>query len=144
MTFTPSQKYLILLRLRLFLIAIIVASGLGILYFYSQIPTLVWSVGIFVPLVFIWAVYLPLVCKSHKAVTEKSALCVYKGLIIKRKHVSPYCRPIYCKFCSGPIQRIFGLCTVKIRLVGGDLNIDGLSRKDGLLLIEKLESKYDK
>ena len=143
MTFAPSRKFLSLLRLRVFLGTLPIAAILGIAYFYNQIPTLIWCVGIFVPLIFIWVVCLPMVCKSHKVVTEKSALCVYKGVIIKKRHVIPYCRPIYCKISSGPIQRIFGLCRVKIRLVGGDLNIDGLSRKEGLLLIDTLESKYD-
>ncbi|MBQ2705094.1 MAG: PH domain-containing protein [Clostridia bacterium] len=144
MTFAPSRKFLSVLRLRLFLGALPIAAILGITYFYNQIPTLTWSVGIFVPLIFVWVVFLPILFKSQKAVLEKEALWVYKGVIVKRRHVIPYCRPLYCKICCGPITWLFGICTVKIRLVGGDLCINGLSRKDALFLVSSLESKYDR
>lgn len=143
MTFAPSRKFLSILRLRLFFGALPIAAILGITYFYGQIPTLVWSVGIFVPLILVWKVYLPILCKSQKAVLEKEALWVYKGIIIKRRHIIPYCRPLYCKICSGPISSLFGICTVKIRLVGSDLRINGLSRKDAQLLVCSLESRYE-
>ena len=143
MTFAPSRKFLSVLRLRLFIGSLPIAAILGITYFYGQIPTLVWSVGIFVPLTFVWMVFLPILCKSQKAVLENSALWVYKGVIIKRRHIIPYCRPLYCKICRGPVFSLFGICTVKIRLVGGDLCINGLSRKDAQLLVSSLESRYE-
>lgn len=144
MTFAPSQKFVGVLRLRLFLATLPVAFALGAIYYFNHIPALVLSVGIFVLFCFLWLVYIPMLIKSQRAVLEASALWVYKGIIIKRRHIIPYNRYVYCKVCSGPVLRLLGLVTVKIRLVGGDIEVGGVCRQEAELLISKLEGKYDK
>ena len=144
LTFAASRKYIIVLRLRLFAATLPVTFALGAIYYLNHIPALVLSVGIFVLFCFGWVVYIPLIIKSQRAVLEASALWLYKGIIIKRRHIIPYNRCIYCKACSGPVLRAMGLVTVKIRLVGGDISVQGLSRRDADNLISSLEARYDK
>ena len=141
LTFALSPRFLTLLRLRLVIAALPVALILGIVYQYDHIPALVWSVGIFVLFWFLWAVYLPLQAKARKVEGKASALWICKGIIIKKQHILPYSKHIYCKVCTGPLLRLLGLRRVKIRLVGGDLSVDGLNWREAEKLVEFLEGK---
>ena len=144
MTFASSQSFVGVLRLRLFAAALPTAFILGAIYYLNHIPALVLSVGIFVFFCFGWAVYIPLLINNQRIVLDRSAVYIHKGVIIKRRHIIPYNRCVYCKICSGPVLRAAGLVTVKIRLVGGDISVQGLSRRDADSLVSNLEARYDK
>ncbi len=141
MVFSSSQNYAKALRLKLIGGALPVMFALAVLYRFNHIPALILSVGIFAVLPVVWSFYIPLHVSRLQVKASKGRLIIKRGVIIKYRHVLPLCRTVYCKICDGPIYRLLGLSTVKIRLVGSEIAIRGLDRKDAEKLAAWLEEE---
>ncbi len=141
MIFPPSRSYAKVLRLKTLALALPLAFALGFLYRFNHIPALILSVGIFVLFCLVWTVYIPLSILGRQTELKSNRLIISYGVIIRRRHILPLSRAIYCKINNGPIYRLFGLSTVKIHLVGAEISIKGLDCTRAEKLVSYLEGK---
>ncbi len=132
MKIKPSDKYIGILRLRLAVIAAVILFICGNYIGFNHIPTLILSVGIFA---LFWAWYIPRFVRSHEVTLGEDAIIVKVGVFIKRQHIIPDKRCVYCRKISGPITRAFGVASIQIKTIHGIVTIFGIDEKQADFLI---------
>lgn len=88
-----------------------------------------------------WAVFcLPdMYADSMSYTRHRDWLLVEKGLLWRRSVLVPRRQIQYVRLKRGPIERLFGLCSIVLITSGGRVNINGLSPDEAQRLRELME-----
>ena len=79
-------------------------------------------------------------CRAWRYRERNEDLIVARGVMVQRLSVVPYGRMQFVEVTAGPVERVFGLCTVKLHTAAAasDARIPGLSQAEGARLRDRL------
>lgn len=105
---------------------------------------LAWGLPGFFAVLYLWR--LALIPRQVRAIgyaERNEDLLVRRGIVFQRTLVVPYGRMQYVDVAVGPVERMFGLCTVKLHTAapGTDAEIPGLPAAEGARLREHLSAR---
>lgn len=138
MTIQPDKKYLSVLRIRLFLCALLPVFACGVLFTFFPTAGILTGVVLLCAFLWGWFWYLPRFFRSCRVVLSPCAVAVHRGVFLRRKYILPSPRTIYAEEIRTPIASLFGLRAVNIHLVRRILPIDGLSEPDARRVLSHL------
>lgn len=113
-----SKKSVFLWRVRATSVFIIAAFFVGASYAFSPITAVVGGIVMSVVYLTVILVYLPILYSSCQYSMTDSFVAIEKGVIFRKHMQISYSRIQYCVLVQGPLQRIFGLCTVRLLTAG--------------------------
>jgi membrane protein YdbS with pleckstrin-like domain len=131
---TPSRQLLTLRRVEVGVSALVAAVVLGLAG-----PTAYLVVGALVPAAIAW----PLVGRRYRSwgyAEREDDLLVRRGVMFARLSVVPYGRMQFIDVTAGPLERAFGLATVRLHTAAAatDARIPGLEREEAARLRDRL------
>jgi membrane protein YdbS with pleckstrin-like domain len=136
----PSPRLLIARRIEVLVVTLLAALGVGIASATSSALA-----GLIAAAVALAAGALMLVFATRRvrawAYTERDEdLLVRRGVLFSRLSVVPYGRMQFIDVTAGPIERSFGLATVRLHTAAAasDARIPGLSRDEAARLRDRL------
>lgn len=103
----------------------------------------VWTLA---PLTAAWALWLLALRRRYMSwgfQEREEDLIVQRGVLIRRVSIVPYGRMQMVDVTAGPIDRLFGLATVKLHTAAAasDARVPGLPREQAAALRDRLASK---
>ncbi|WP_028281460.1 PH domain-containing protein [Arthrobacter sp. H5] len=105
---------------------------------------LAWGLPAVVLVLELWRVILlPRQIRSIGYAERDEDLLVRRGIFFQRTMVVPYGRMQYVDVAVGPLERAFGLCTVKLHTAspGTNAQLPGLPTEEGARLREQLSER---
>ncbi len=103
-----------------------------------------WSLPIFILVIAIWrGLLLPRQVAAIGYAERDDDLLVRQGVFFQRTMVVPYGRMQYVDVAVGPLERAFGICTLKLHTASPATNafIPGLPTEEGTRLREHLSAR---
>lgn len=130
------KKYLKSQLISTALIFSLLLIGFTLVYIFGDLsaltyPMIIPGVLLLVGIIILIAIYLGFRIKAY-AIRENDVI-YKKGLVFRSQTVVPFHRVQHCELDQGPLERYFGLKTLKIFTAGGsnsDLNIPGLKEEE--------------
>ena len=113
----------------------------GVIFTRYHIPALIFGAGIFVLYLVLLLWYIPSYVNRLNVEIAADKLVVRNGVIFHRVRVIPSVRAVYCEYRQGIVARIFGLCTLYIRLAHRSVAIIGLTIASAERIIELTEGR---
>jgi membrane protein YdbS with pleckstrin-like domain len=136
----PSPRLLVVRRLEVLVVTLLAAAGVGIVGATSSA-----AAGLIAAAVVLVAGGVALVFATRRvrawAYAERDEdLFVRRGVLFSRLSVVPYGRMQFIDVTAGPIERSFGLATVRLHTAAAasDARIPGLSRDEAARLRDRL------
>jgi membrane protein YdbS with pleckstrin-like domain len=131
---TPSRQLLTLRRVEVGVSALVAAVVLGLAG-----PTAYLAAGALVAAAIAW----PLVGRRYRSwgyAEREDDLLVRRGVLFARLSVVPYGRMQFIDVTAGPLERAFGLATVRLHTAAAatDARIPGLEREEAARLRDRL------
>jgi membrane protein YdbS with pleckstrin-like domain len=131
---TPSRQLLTLRRVEVGVSALVAAVVLGLAG-----PTAYLAAGALVAAAITW----PLVGRRYRSwgyAEREDDLLVRRGVLFARLSVVPYGRMQFIDVTAGPLERAFGLATVRLHTAAAatDARIPGLEREEAARLRDRL------
>ena len=131
---TPSRQLLTLRRVEVGVSALVAAVVLALAG-----PTAYLAVGALVTAAIAW----PLVGRRYRSwgyAEREDDLLVRRGVMFARLSVVPYGRMQFIDVTAGPLERAFGLATVRLHTAAAatDARIPGLEREEAARLRDRL------
>lgn len=131
-----DKKYLKAQIITTCIVFLLLLIGFALIYFFGKLseltyPFIIPGVILFVGLLIMALIYLGFRIKAY-AIRENDVI-YKKGLIFRSQTVVPFHRVQHCELDQGPLERYYGLKTLKIFTAGGsnsDLNIPGLKEEE--------------
>lgn len=123
---------------------IVVAANLAALRFiHNQIPLLVAAAAVVIAL--IRAVVVARSVRSWAYAERDEDLLVRRGLFLRKLSIVPYARMQFVDVTVGPMERMFGLATVKMHTAAAasDAEVPGLPAAEAARLRDRLSSLGD-
>jgi membrane protein YdbS with pleckstrin-like domain len=137
---TPSRQLLTLRRLEVVGLALLLAVGLAFVGAASGSSA---AYGFAVAALVLGAVLLPVVGRRFRSwgyAEREEDLLVRRGVMFARLSVVPYGRMQFIDVTAGPLERAFGLATVRLHTAAArtDARIPGLEREEAARLRDSL------
>lgn len=146
-----SERYLTLRLLSLAVEAVLTLAVFSVplvlrsLDIWSGFPAwLAWGLPAVFLVLFIWrAVLVPRQVRAIGYAERNEDLLLRSGIFFQRTLVVPYGRMQYVDVAVGPLERVFGLCTLKLHTAspGTNASIPGLPAAEGSRLREHLSAR---
>ena len=105
-------------RIRATALLILFSFVLGGLYVFMPITSIILGIIVISVYLFFILFYFPLYYKSCSYVCENGKIIIENGCIIKSRTEIKMSEVQYCIIYSDPIQRFFGLCTIRLMMAG--------------------------
>jgi membrane protein YdbS with pleckstrin-like domain len=138
----PSPRLGVLRRVEVAVVALVVLAGVVVIEAVASAPAVVVAVSAaaVVAAAFGAAVWLVRRVRSWGYVERDDDLMVRRGLLVRRLSVIPYGRMQFVDVTSGPMERAFGLSTVRMHTAAAatDARIPGLSGAEAARLRDQL------
>jgi uncharacterized protein len=137
---TPSPRLLRLRRLEVALPALVVAVFLVVV---GAVSGSTWAFGLAAAAVAAGLLLLPVVGRRYRSwgyAEREDDLLVRRGVMFARLSVVPYGRMQFIDVTAGPLERSFGLATVRLHTAAAatDARIPGLEREEAARLRDGL------
>lgn len=137
---TPSPRLLRLRRLEVVVPALLAAVALAVIGAVSGTAA---AFGVAAAAVLAGVLALPIVGRRYRSwgyAEREDDLLVRRGVLFARLTVVPYGRMQFIDVTAGPLERIFGLATVKLHTAAAatDARIPGLAQKEATRLRDRL------
>jgi membrane protein YdbS with pleckstrin-like domain len=137
---TPSPRLLRLRRLEVVVPALVVAVFLVVVGAASESP---WAFGGAGAAALAGLLLLPFVGRRYRSwgyAEREDDLLVRRGVMFARLSVVPYGRMQFIDVTAGPLERSFGLATVRLHTAAAatDARIPGLEREEAARLRDRL------
>ena len=137
---TPSRQLLTLRRLEVAGPALLAAIGLAVVGAVSGASA---AYGFAVAALVLGAISLPVVGRRYRSwgyAEREEDLLVRRGVMFARLSVVPYGRMQFIDVTAGPLERAFGLATVRLHTAAAstDARIPGLAREEAARLRDSL------
>jgi len=137
---TPSRQLLTLRRLEVGGLALLAAIGLAVVGAGSGSSA---AYGLAVAALVLGAISLPVVGRRYRSwgyAEREEDLLVRRGVMFARLSVVPYGRMQFIDVTAGPLERTFGLATVRLHTAAAstDARIPGLEREEAARLRDRL------
>jgi len=137
---TPSRQLLTLRRLEVGGLALLAAIGLAVVGAGSGSSA---AYGLAVAALVLGAISLPVVGRRYRSwgyAEREEDLLVRRGVMFARLSVVPYGRMQFIDVTAGPLERTFGLATVRLHTAAAstDARIPGLERVEAARLRDRL------
>ena len=137
---TPSRQLLTLRRLEVGGPALLAAIGLAVVGAVSGSSA---AYGFAVAALVLGAIALPVVGRRYRSwgyAEREEDLLVRRGVMFARLSVVPYGRMQFIDVTAGPLERTFGLATVRLHTAAAstDARIPGLEREEAARLRDSL------
>ena len=146
-----SPRYLTLRVLSLAVEAVITLAVLSVplvlrfLGIWGGFPAwIAWGLPALLLIIFIWrGILLPRQVRAIGYAERNEDLLLRSGIFFQRTLVVPYGRMQYVDVAVGPLERMFGLCTLKLHTAapGTNATIPGLPAEEGARLREHLSAR---
>ena len=146
-----SPRYLTLRVLSLAVEAVITLAVVSVplvlrsLDIWGAFPAwIAWGLPALFLVIFIWrAILLPRQVRAIGYAERREDLLLRSGIFFQRTLVVPYGRMQYVDVGVGPLERMFGLCTLKLHTAapGTNATIPGLPAPEGERLREHLSAR---
>lgn len=107
-------------------------------------PWIIWSVIAFEIIIAAWTgLLIPRQVRAIGYAERDDDLLIRSGLFFQRAMVVPYGRMQYVDVAVGPVERAFGLCSLKLHTAapGTKAEIPGLPTEEGARLREQLSAR---
>ena len=88
-------------------------------------------------------VYLPMLYRHCGYFYENGILSIESGVLIHHRTKIPVSRIQYCVISQGPVQRIFGLCSVRLLLAGSFESVNQITLINGYRLKNGIEASEE-
>jgi uncharacterized protein len=137
---TPSRRLLTLRRLEVGVPALAVGAGLAIV---GAISGSAVAYGIAAAAIALGAISWPFVDRRFRSwgyAEREDDLLVRRGVMFARLSVVPYGRMQFIDVTAGPLERTFGLATVRLHTAAAatDARLPGLEREEAARLRDRL------
>jgi membrane protein YdbS with pleckstrin-like domain len=137
---TPSPRLLRLRRLEVAVPAVLVAIFLVVVGAVSGSP---WAYGGAVAVAVVGVLLFPLVARRYRSwgyAEREDDLLVRRGVLFARLSVVPYGRMQFIDVTAGPLERSFGLASVRLHTAAAatDARIPGLEKDEAARLRDRL------
>lgn len=121
---------------RVFLVAAfcIPAFVLSLVLEVGGLPWLLSTGGWLLAFFILYLFYLPAFFHSHRYSLEGGKLILRRGVIYHNVYSLEVGRVQFSTLVINPLDRLFGLASLRVVAAGGDLYLPGLKRADALLL----------
>ncbi|WP_349827188.1 PH domain-containing protein [Brevibacterium litoralis] len=147
--FVPvSPKYVWLELLGTAIVLAVVLVGLVVLKAFTWNSTVTWWIagivlGLVVIDVVVTLIVVPRQARALGYAEREEDLLVRRGILFRKITVVPYGRLQYVEVESGPIERGFGLATVKLHTASAnsDATVKGIPREDADRLRDSLAAR---
>lgn len=113
-----SNKSVFLWRIRATAALVIAAFFVGAAYAFSEKTAIAAGIGIILIYLMVIFVYVPMLYASCRYTMTDNFVEIQKGVIFCEHTQISYSKVQYCVLVQGPLQRIFGLCTVRLLTAG--------------------------
>lgn len=134
-----SSKYIIpALRARACVVMITCAFLLGIVMVFSVLWATILILLAAVLFLAAWLFYIPAFAKSMMINLSDTSISVSRGVFLKKKYVIPNARQVYAQRYRTPIDSLFQLTNVTIRLTRGSVTIFGLTKADADTVMQRV------
>lgn len=125
-----SEKSVIVWRIRATLILFGTAFFLGALFAFFPILSSIIGTLCILAYVFVIIIYYPLLYKNTSFSVAEDEITIEHGFFVKRKCTLHSNRVQYIITIDGPIQRIFGLCSLSFMTAGSTEVLQNISPED--------------
>ncbi len=135
MQLVPSNKYVLILRIRVCIVSAVIAFACGIISIFFVTAAVLTVTTVAAVVVVIMYVYIPRFAASCSITLSDSAISVRRGVILRRNYVLPNPRLVYAERIQTPLGILFSTCAVNIRLARSSVLFEGLSIADADLIL---------
>lgn len=125
-----SKKSITVWQLRATLVLLLTAFLLGALYVFLPIASCIIGVLCLIAYILIITVYFPMLYKNTGFWIENNRITIEHGFFIKRKYTLSSNRVQYIITIVGPIQKVFGLCTISFMTAGSTEILQNITFED--------------
>lgn len=121
-----STKSISLYRIRIIIVACIIAFICGVLMAFFTAFSMLLSIAILLLLAVVFFWYPALLYKNYSVAITDSSLCVTKGVIFMRNYHTHIANICYVGKITTPLQRFFGIFSLCIYTRSGKIYISNL------------------
>lgn len=125
-----SEKAIIIWRVRTTLILFGAAFILGALFVFFPIISSILAIVAIVAYILAVTIYYPMLYKHTGFSLSKNSITIEQGFFVKRKCTLSSERIQYIVTMSGPIQRIFGTCSLSFMTAGSTQVLPNITLED--------------
>lgn len=142
-TWTAASPRLI--PVRLITIGLVYVPPLvGLIILAMTVQPGLWWAAAGVAIAMLWSAWVGVrLVRVHGWAERDDDLLVRRGRLVRRVTVVPYGRMQYVEVVAGPIERAFGLCSIKLHTAspGTDATLDGVPATQGERLRDRLSER---
>lgn len=113
-----SKKAPVIWRIRATAALIAAAFPVGALFAFHKIAALIFGAFVIITYVILILFYFPVLYKSCRYFIGESLIEIKKGVFFRKHTQIGFPKIQYCVFMQGPIQKIFGVCSVRLLTAG--------------------------
>lgn len=137
----PQPKILTIWRFFLVLFACIPAFGVSLVFPLGSKKWTAWSIVWILLFLLVYLVYLPMYYKRVDFIVNKELLTVRRGVIHYKVYSLPIAHIQYATMVENPLDRMFGLASLRVIAPGGSLYMQGLKKTDAQKLADRFSEK---
>lgn len=126
-----SKKALVLWRLRISAAIIGAYFFVGAAFALSRLTSVILGTVFIVVYVAAFTVYCPILHRSYRYIINESDAEIQKGVFFRTHTQIKFSKVQYCVVSQGPLQRLFGLCSVRLLTAGSFETIRDISLRNG-------------
>ena len=125
-----SDKAVMIWRIRATLILIIFSFLIGAIFvFWEMLSIILGCVGLAVYFLVVF-IYCPMLYRMCGYTLEKGVVTISKGYFLHKYTRLPFSKIQYCMISQGPIQKMYGVCSVFFLTAGSSEAINDISEEE--------------
>ena len=124
-----SPRASVILRIRATLLLILLSMFDGSLYVFMPVTAVIAAVLILAAYFTAVVLLLPMYCKKYFYILDRDKITVNRGILIHDKTEVSLAAVQYCIIYAGPVQRLFGVCSIRMMMAGTSVTVRELPLK---------------
>ncbi len=133
-----SEKSVPVWRIRTTLLLFTAAFFLGGLFVFFPVLSSIVGTMVVIAYIFVIAVYCPTLYRNTSFCIDGDRITIERGFFVKTRCTLRADRVQYIITMDGPVQRIFGLCTISFMTAGSTEILQNISHEDALKIKKAL------
>lgn len=99
----------------------------GVMFFFFPIAAVILAVILVFSYVFAFFVYLPMLYKNCSYTVKNKTVYIQKGVLSRKTTGIELSKVQYCKITEGPLQRLSGVCSLRLLTAGSFETLNDIS-----------------
>ncbi len=122
-----SKTALNIWRVRISVALIFMFFLAGVLFFFLPIAAFILAAVLVIAYIFAFFVYLPMLYKNCSYTVKGKTVYIQKGVLSRKTTGIELSKIQYCKITEGPLQRLGGVCSLRLLTAGSFETLNDIS-----------------